>query len=60
MLNALTNTEQTKKYMFGCEALLDWEKESSLLWKGIYENKEIICVKGIILDIKPEKLLTYF
>ncbi|MEO6904427.1 MAG: SRPBCC domain-containing protein [Bacteroidia bacterium] len=57
--NALVNPEQTKKYMFGCGALSDWKKESALLWKGVYENKEIIFVKGFILDIQREKLLTY-
>lgn len=57
--NALVNPKQTKKYMFGCEALSDWKKGSELLWKGIYDNKEMIFVKGFILDIQPEKLLAY-
>jgi uncharacterized protein YndB with AHSA1/START domain len=57
--NALVNPEQTKKYMFGCEALSDWNVGSPLLWKGEYEGKEMIFVKGHIVDIQPEKFLAY-
>ena len=37
--NALVNPEQTKKYMFGCETVSDWQPGSSLLWKGSYEGQ---------------------
>ncbi len=57
--NALVNPEQTKKYMFGCETVSDWQPGSPLLWKMNYEVKEIIPVKGVIKDIKPGRLLTY-
>lgn len=57
--DALVNPKQTKKYMFGCEAISDWKIGSSLLWKMIYEGKEMIPVKGIILDIQPERFLKY-
>jgi len=57
--DALENPEQTKKYMFGCEALSDWKVGSPLLWKGSYEGKEMIFVKGIILEIKPFSYLKY-
>lgn len=57
--DALVNPEQTKKYMFGCEALSDWNPGSPLLWKGSYEGKEMIFVKGQIREIQPEKLLVY-
>ncbi len=57
--DALVNPEQTKKYMFGCETVSDWQPGSSLLWKMNYEGKEIIPVKGVITDIEPGKLLTY-
>ncbi len=56
---ALTNPEQTKKYMFGCEALSDWKPGSPLLWKGTYEGKEMVFVKGVIVDIQPGKFLSY-
>jgi uncharacterized protein YndB with AHSA1/START domain len=57
--DALINPGQTKKYMFGCETVSDWKTDSPLLWKGSYEGKEIIFVKGIILDIQPNKFLKY-
>jgi uncharacterized protein YndB with AHSA1/START domain len=57
--NALTDPEQTKKYMFGCETVSDWKAGSSLLWKGSYEGKEIVFVKGNIIDIKPDSFLAY-
>ena len=55
----LTNPEQTKKYMFGCETVSDWMKGSSLLWKGHYEGKEMVFVKGNILEIEPNRILVY-
>lgn len=57
--DALVNPEKTKKYMFGCETVSDWRVGSSLLWKGKHEGKEMVFVKGEIVDIKPEKLLVY-
>jgi uncharacterized protein YndB with AHSA1/START domain len=55
----LTNPEQTKKYMFGCETVSDWKTGSALLWKGSFEGKEMIFVKGAILEIKPPVFLKY-
>jgi uncharacterized protein YndB with AHSA1/START domain len=57
--NVLTNPEQTKKYMFGCETVSDWKQGSSLLWQGLYEGKEMVFVKGYILEIVPDRLLKY-
>ncbi len=57
--DALINPEQTKKYMFGCETVSDWKQGSSLLWKMDYEGKELIAVKGNIVDIQPEQRLAY-
>ena len=57
--NALTNPEQTKKYMFGCEALSDWKVGSPLIWKGVFNGAELVAVKGTIVNITPEKLLEY-
>ncbi len=57
--DALVNPEQTKKYMFGCETVSDWQPGSQLLWKMNHEGKEIIPVKGVIKDIEPGRLLTY-
>jgi uncharacterized protein YndB with AHSA1/START domain len=55
----LTNPEQTKKYMFGCETVSDWKKGSPLLWQGQYEGKDMVFVKGLIEDIQPGKFLAY-
>jgi uncharacterized protein YndB with AHSA1/START domain len=57
--NILTNPDQTKKYMFGCETVSDWKPGSPLLWKGNYEGKEMVFVKGDIVDIDPGKYLAY-
>ena len=57
--DALVNPEQTKKYMFGCETVSDWKVGTSLLWRGEYEGKEMVFVKGTIVDIKPGKFLAY-
>jgi uncharacterized protein YndB with AHSA1/START domain len=57
--DVLTNPGQTKKYMFGCETISDWKQGSSLLWRGTYEGKEMIFVKGYILEMVPNRLLKY-
>jgi uncharacterized protein YndB with AHSA1/START domain len=59
MWDALTNPEHTRKYMFGCEAISDWNIGSPLLWKGMYEGREMVFVKGNIVELKPGKLLAY-
>ncbi|CAN5407579.1 hypothetical protein BH10BAC1_BH10BAC1_19770 [soil metagenome] len=57
--DALINPEQTKKYRFGCETVSDWKKGSPLIWKMLYEGKDFIPVKGHIIEIEPNKLLSY-
>lgn len=57
--DALVNPAQTKRYMFGCETVSDWKPGSSLLWQGVYEGKEIVFVKGHIVDIRPPLFLSY-
>jgi uncharacterized protein YndB with AHSA1/START domain len=57
--DALTNPEQTKKYMFGCEALSDWKPGSPLVWKGKFNGVEMIAVTGQIISIEPFKTLVY-
>jgi uncharacterized protein YndB with AHSA1/START domain len=57
--DVLTNPQQTKKYMFGCETVSDWKQGSPLLWKGVYEGSEMVFVKGFILDIMPNSRLRY-
>jgi uncharacterized protein YndB with AHSA1/START domain len=57
--DALVNPTQTKKYMFGCETVSDWKPGSSLEWKGQHEGKDMVFVKGNIVDIKPGQYLAY-
>lgn len=57
--DALTNPVQTKKYMFGCEALSDWKKGSPLTWEMEYEGKPFVAVKGSIVEIEPNIKLAY-
>ena len=58
---ALTNPEMIKQYMFGAEAVSDWKKGSSLIYRGEWEGKSYEA-KGTILEIEPNKILktTYF
>ena len=57
--DALTNPAETKKYMFGCEALSDWKPGSPLVWKGVFNGVEMIAVKGHLVDIRPKAFLAY-
>jgi uncharacterized protein YndB with AHSA1/START domain len=57
--DVLTNPEQTKKYMFGCETVSDWKPGSTLLWRMDYEGKDFVAVKGEIVAIEPGQLLKY-
>ena len=57
--DALTNAQQTKQYMFGCETISDWKPGSELLWQYHYEGKDVVAVKGHIISIEPGKYLAY-
>ena len=57
--DVLTNPEQTKKYMFGCETISDWKPGSELLWQLDHEGKKFVAVKGNIVEIKQDALLSY-
>jgi uncharacterized protein YndB with AHSA1/START domain len=57
--DALVNPAKTKQYMFGCETVSDWKPGSSLLWKGNYEGKEMVFVKGDVVAINPPRHLKY-
>ncbi len=57
--DGLTNPEQTKKYMFGCETVSDWKVGSPLLWKGVFNGTELVAVKGNIVDVVPGTYLEY-
>ena len=57
--NALVNSEETKKYMFGCEAISDWKIGSSLLWQANHDGIDMVFVKGSIIDIEKDNYLAY-
>jgi uncharacterized protein YndB with AHSA1/START domain len=57
--DALINSEKTKVYMFGCEAVSDWKVGSELLWRGNYEGKETVFVKGRVINFEPVKKMSY-
>ena len=50
---------RTEANMFGSETVSDWKPGSELLWKGSYEGKEMIFVKGHIVEINPPIQLVY-
>lgn len=51
---ALVNPAIIKQYMFGTEAVSDWKKGSSVVYRGEWEGKPYED-KGVILEIEPEK-----
>jgi len=55
---ALTNPEQTKKYMFNCEVASDWQVGSPITWQGNFQGYEAF-QKGTILQCIPGKLVQY-
>jgi len=57
--DALTNPEQTRKYMFGCITISDWKPGSPLLWQYHHDGKDVVAVKGNIVAIEPGKFLAY-
>ena len=57
--DVLTRSDYTKKYMFGCEIISDWKIGSEFSWKGVFDGKEIIAVKGDLVGMEKEKFLAY-
>lgn len=57
--NALTNPEKTKQYFFNCEVFSDWEVGSTILFTGRLFLLKKIEMKGLIVQIEPNKLLKY-
>ena len=55
----LVNPEETRKYMFGCETVSDWQPGGDLLWNLQHEGKEFTAVKGRIVQIDPGHHLAY-
>ncbi|MFN8346618.1 MAG: SRPBCC domain-containing protein [Spirosomataceae bacterium] len=57
--DALTNPKKTRKYFFNCEVFSDWEKGSTIVFRGQMFLLKQIEMKGFILEIIPEQLLKY-
>jgi uncharacterized protein YndB with AHSA1/START domain len=55
----LTQSAYTRIYMFGCDAISDWQVGSSLIWQGKHEGNEMVFVTGSILEIDRPNLLVY-
>ncbi len=54
--DALINPEMIKQYLFGTEAVSDWEVGSSITYRGVWEGKAYED-KGTVLEVVPHKLL---
>lgn len=57
--DVLTEPGATKKYRSGWEPVTDWKPGSLLLWKVISDGKEIVAVKGRVVEIVPGYYLAY-
>jgi uncharacterized protein YndB with AHSA1/START domain len=53
---ALIDPAQIKEYLFGTNAVSDWQKGSPITYEGEWEGKKYKD-KGTIIDIVPEELL---
>jgi uncharacterized protein YndB with AHSA1/START domain len=56
--DALVNPEMIRQYLFGTNTVSDWKEGSPIVWKGEWEGKPYED-KGVILQLKPERLLQY-
>jgi len=57
--DVLTKPEYTEQYMFGCTIDADWEIGGAFLWKGTFDGKEIVAVKGTLVEREDHRLLAY-
>lgn len=56
--DALVNPEMIRQYMFGTNAVSEWNEGAPIVWKGEWEGKPYED-KGVILQLKPLHLLQY-
>lgn len=56
--NALVDPEAIRQYMFGAQAISEWQVGSSIVWKGEWQGKSYED-KGVILQFKPGEKLQY-
>ncbi len=55
--NVLTQSDYTKRYMFGCEIVTDWRAGGSFDWRGAADG--VVYVVGRLVDVQPNRLLRY-
>ncbi len=56
--DALVNPATIKQYMFGADAVSEWNEGSQIVFRGEWEGKEYED-KGVILRFEPERILQY-
>jgi uncharacterized protein YndB with AHSA1/START domain len=56
--SALVNPRAIEQYMFGTNVSTDWAEGGAIRWTGEWQG-ESYEDKGVILDIQPERKLTY-
>jgi uncharacterized protein YndB with AHSA1/START domain len=56
---AITHSEWTRKFMFGCDVVSDWKPGSPIEFIVRLPEKDVVQVKGNILKIEQKKLLQY-
>ncbi|MCC7448651.1 MAG: SRPBCC domain-containing protein [Anaerolineae bacterium] len=56
--DALVNPAKIKQYMFGTNAVSDWQEGSPIVWKGEWQGKPYED-KGKILKLQPQRLMQY-
>ena len=57
--DVLTKPEYTEQYMFGCTIDSDWKIGGPFLWKGVFDGKEVVAVKGTLVTKEDDRLLAY-
>ena len=55
---ALTDAASIKQYMFGTDVTTDWNVDSPIFWKGVYNGKRYED-KGRILAFDPDERLQF-
>lgn len=55
----LVEEAHTRKYMFGCAPITDWKPGSPLLWQGVWEGKDAVFVKGVVVEFEPYQVLAF-
>ena len=53
--DALTNPEKIRQYLFGTNAISDWEVGSPITYEGVYQGKAYKD-RGTILQSEPERI----